>query len=70
MEENYKHPALVHLSRFKMQLDIWIPALKVAFEYQGEQHYKPVHWMGKDLAQQQTRDEEKKRARTQVKKRA
>lgn len=26
--------------------DIWIPKLKVAIEYQGEQHYKPVDYFG------------------------
>lgn len=32
-----------------LELDIWIPELKVGIEYQGEQHYKPVkHWGGEE----------------------
>jgi len=30
----------------KQHYDIWIPKLKVAIEYQGEQHYTPVDYFG------------------------
>ncbi|MGW6132373.1 hypothetical protein ACWFNE_20295 [Cellulomonas sp. NPDC055163] len=44
-----------------LELDIWIPELSLAVEYQGEQHFRPVeHWGGKDaLDRQQERDARK-----------
>ena len=46
-----------------LELDIWVPALQLGFEYQGEQHHKHVkHWQGEDgLQRQQERDARKKR---------
>ncbi len=35
-----------------MELDVYIPSLKVAFEYQGEQHYDPNHVFGDNTMQQ------------------
>lgn len=45
-----------------LELDVWVPALQLGFEYQGEQHLKPVkHWQGADgFARQQERDARKK----------
>lgn len=45
-----------------LELDIWVPALRLGFEYQGEQHQKQVkHWHGEDgLQRQQERDARKK----------
>ncbi len=45
-----------------LELDIWVPALRLGFEYQGEQHTKQVElWHGKDgLERQQERDKRKK----------
>jgi hypothetical protein len=52
----------------KMELDIWVPELNLAFEYQGEQHYQEF-WRGvkqtsgrQNLESQRLRDEEKRQA--------
>jgi hypothetical protein len=29
-----------------MELDVYIPVLKLAFEYQGQQHFKPIDLFG------------------------
>ena len=63
MEENYLHPEMNHLfSGRQIELDIYIKSLKLAVEYQGEQHYKPLSHLSRTFEQQQTRDEEKKKA--------
>jgi hypothetical protein len=47
----------------RQELDIFVPALKLAIEYQGEQHFEPVDaWGGEEgLKRTQERDVEKKR---------
>lgn len=35
----------------KQELDIWVPELKLAIEYDGEQHFRPVCFGGMDLKQ-------------------
>lgn len=44
-----------------LEIDIYIPELKLGFEYNGIQHYKPVdHWGGEEsLKKQQERDKRK-----------
>eukprot|EP01124_Arcella_intermedia_P030929 TRINITY_DN6874_c0_g1_i9.p1 TRINITY_DN6874_c0_g1~~TRINITY_DN6874_c0_g1_i9.p1 ORF type:complete len:232 (-),score=75.82 TRINITY_DN6874_c0_g1_i9:30-725(-) len=39
--EDFLHPDLLweENTKFKMELDIWIPKYQLAIEYQGEQHY-------------------------------
>lgn len=45
-----------------LELDIWIPHLGIAIEYQGEQHYKPVgHWGGESAFQRQVERDRLKR---------
>jgi hypothetical protein len=45
-----------------LEIDIWIPELKIGFEYQGVQHYQSVkHWGGElSLKKQQENDKRKK----------
>ncbi len=47
----------------RQELDIFVPSLNLAIEYQGEQHFMPVDaWGGDDaLEKTQQRDEGKKR---------
>lgn len=44
------YPDVIAQKRFSwlgnQSLDIYIPSKKVAIEYQGEQHYRPVHIYG------------------------
>lgn len=47
----------------RQELDIFVPSLNLAIEYQGEQHFMPIDaWGGDDaLEKTQQRDEEKRR---------
>ena len=66
MEEDYKHPKMFHSTGRHVELDVYIESLKLAFEYQGEQHYRPIYGMGTNYEGQQRRDEEKREACIQV----
>ncbi len=59
ISENYLHEELRFKSGHKMELDLFIPNLNLAFEYQGEQHYYDVYAMGPQW-QYSMRDEEKR----------
>jgi hypothetical protein len=57
--ENYKHPDLLFpVSKRKAELDIYIPSLKLALEYQGAQHERQIY--RGDVRRQTERDKEKK----------
>ena len=58
--ENYFHPKLI-ISNNNYELDIFIPALQLALEYQGQHHYDdlPAGFGGIELLQ--SRDEEKEK---------
>ena len=47
----------------RQHFDIWIPELKIAIEYQGQQHDKPIDYFGgqKAFEQNKKRDEKKKK---------
>jgi len=46
----------------KLELDIWLPEIKVGIEYQGEQHYKVVeHWGGKEGLEKRIENDKKKK---------
>lgn len=46
-----------------LEIDIWVPELMLAVEYQGEQHYRAIkHWGGeRGLSERVERDKRKKR---------
>lgn len=56
------HPKMTHSSGSQIELDVYIEELKLALEYQGQQHYRAAYWTGTDFEAQRTRDEEKRRA--------
>lgn len=57
---NYLHPTFAFKDSLKpMTFDIFIPSLKVAFEYQGEQHFHKTNLFG-ESENQINRDSEKK----------
>ena len=62
---DFKHPELrFRKTNRKMELDIWVPGLKLAIEYQGHQHYEAAdYWGGEEgLRKIQRRDKEKRKA--------
>ncbi len=56
VEHNVRPPWLQGL-----EIDIWLPEKFLGFEFQGEQHFKPIeHWGGeKSLKNLQERDRKK-----------
>ena len=66
VEEEYTHPKIVNSAGANMEFDVYIDDLKLAFEYQGVQHYKPQYWTATDFETQQMIDQEKRNACKQV----
>lgn len=56
--EDYIHPTLSRISQKSIQFDTWLPKYNLAFEYQGEHHYKENPVYG-SLELYQERDAEK-----------
>lgn len=60
MEEEYCHLDMKHSSSHSLELDVYIKALQLGLEYQGEQHYYPMYWSAGNWENQMNRDNEKK----------
>jgi hypothetical protein len=59
--EDYYHPDLKFPNTGKlMQLDVFIPSISVALEYQGIQHYKDMFIFGAQAKDYQARDQMKR----------
>jgi very-short-patch-repair endonuclease len=45
-----------------LEIDIWIPSLKVGIEYQGVQHFTAIqHWGGADALKKRIQNDERKK---------
>lgn len=45
-----------------LEIDIWLPEIRLGIEYQGEQHYKIVeHWGGKEGLEKRIENDKKKK---------
>lgn len=61
IEYNKKHPEIISNKGRKLELDIFLPNIKIAFEYQGIQHYKENYFADqKKFNRQQENDKLKK----------
>jgi len=63
--EYKQHPELIYKkSKKNMELDVFVPSLNLAIEYQGEQHFFPVKIFGgpERFKENQRRDKEKRKA--------
>jgi hypothetical protein len=60
IELNFRFPDIIFTSEGqRVELDIYLPTLALAFEYQGEPHYKTITVFG-DHSRQRRVDERKK----------
>lgn len=44
--EEYTHSELSTLAQTPIQFDVWLPSYNLAFEYQGQHHYRDVMIFG------------------------
>ncbi len=50
IKEDFNHPSLLFTnSNRPMQLDVFLPSLAMAFEYQGAQHFRDLFFFGSYL---------------------
>ena len=60
---DHKHPDLrFQASGRKMEIDVWIPSLRIGFEYQDESHFSSVLFGEEAFRTTKLRDAEKRRA--------
>eukprot|EP01027_Heterolobosea_sp_BB2_P007908 GEZU01011746.1.p1 GENE.GEZU01011746.1~~GEZU01011746.1.p1 ORF type:complete len:126 (+),score=24.95 GEZU01011746.1:200-577(+) len=65
--EDYLHPELTFSgSAQPMQLDVFVPSLSLAFEFQGQQHFADVHVFGSSARTAAKTDQEKSEACSRV----
>lgn len=56
-------PYFLHTNKGQMSYDVFVYGEKIAFEYQGKQHFEPVEYFGGEahFKEQQKRDEQKRK---------
>jgi hypothetical protein len=59
IQMNYRHPELIYSTGYRMELDVFIPSLAIALEYQGQQHYT-WHYLIGSPEEQIEKDQEKR----------
>ena len=60
IQENYHYPELQHHgSGTLMELDIFLPKERLAFEYHGEKNYLDIHKLGNAWEKKQTSEEKR-----------
>lgn len=57
--EDFKHSKLQYFGSTSFELDVYVPEIELALEYQGAQHYSPKYWVS-DFSSQKQRDQDKK----------
>ena len=46
IEHHYQVPWLVNSRGYLLEIDVAVPGRRIAFEFQGEQHYEPIELFG------------------------
>ena len=65
MKENYEDEHLLLGNGQRIELDVYLPHHKLAFEYQGEVHYRDIYALGNRVKRQLHDDEKRKACREQ-----
>ena len=54
VKEDYRQGEITFDSGHRMEMDVFVPDLKLAFEYQGQQHFNDLYLFGPQVAHRRT----------------